>query len=52
MQSTQVFALVAAVVVEALPLTQLLHTVDASLTAYLPLGHGAHTDTALPPLLA
>ena len=52
MQSTQVVALVAAVVVEALPLAQLLHTADASLTAYLPLGHGAHTDIALPPLLA
>jgi hypothetical protein len=52
MQSTQVVALVAAVAAEALPLAQFLHVAVTALSAYLPVGHGAHTDTALPPLLA
>ena len=52
MQSTQVVSLVAAVAVEALPLTQLLHAADAALTVCLPFGHAAHSDAAMPPLLA
>ena len=51
-QSTQVASLVAAVAADALPLTQLLHAAEASLTVCLPLGHAAHTETTLPPLLA